>query len=857
MGKTTIRPNHKKVQRLPQATTRSESQCQERLINTAALQNAIFNNSNFSCIATDGKGIIQIFNVGAERMLGYMAAEVVDKISPADLSEPQELIRRAEALSLEYGTPIEPGFEALVYRASRGIEDIYALTNIRKDGSQFPAIVSVTALRSTQDAIIGYLLIGTDNTGRKEIEAAKTLLDQRLRDQQFYTRSLFEASVDALMAVDPSCIITDVNKAMETLTERTRAELIGAPFKSNFTDSELAEKTFKRALSGQKVINYELVLRSREGKITEVSLNCTTFYDRGRKLQGVLVAARDITERKHMDQILQNTNFELLNAKSVAESRGVEISEKNMRLKEADRMKSEFLANMSHELRTPLNAIIGFSEVLVDGIRGDLTPGQKEYVEQILDSGYHLLSLINDILDLSKVESGRMELDIEPIEIKTVLGNSLSIVMEKAAAHQVDLRYEPTQGLDVLHADARMVKQILFNLLSNAVKFTPEGGSVMLIAEMVDRARAVRPLGAGIRTEIMDSDHDRFLEIRVTDTGIGIPAEGLTRLFLPFSQIESSLSRGHEGSGLGLAIVRRLTELHGGGVGVQSEEGKGSTFFVWLPFGLEPNAAMKQADVQPRIHCERDNLRALVVESVDQSAEILLQLLAGEGLDGVRASSFGDAFVMASQFPPQVMLLDLQLNQGEVWEFLNRIKAVPSLARIPVILMSLAPDQKQCMTLGVSMVLQKPVSPEELGEALSVLGLREGGAFPLKVLIVDDDPKALEILSAQMQSRGFTVELAYSGQEAIAFAKRERFDLILLDLLMPEVSGFDVVEALKVRPDTAAIPILVLTAKHLTSEDRAKLNGLVDKIMAKSEFNPKTFITEVRRTLFMHRVGGG
>src|ERR1700686_2475366 len=270
---------------------------QEALLKTGALQNAIFNSANFSIIATDEKGIIQLFNIGAERMLGYTAAEVVNKITPADISDPQEVIARAKALSRELGTPITPGFDALVFKASRGIEDIYELTYFRKDGSRFPAVVSVTALRDAQDAIIGYLLIGTDNTARKQVEAERMLLDQRVRDQQFYTRSLIESNIDALIATDPRGIITDVNKQMEALTGCTRDELIGAPFKSYFTDPERAEACIKLVLGEKKVTDYELTACDRDGKKTEVSYNVTTFYDRDRKLQGVFAAARDVTER--------------------------------------------------------------------------------------------------------------------------------------------------------------------------------------------------------------------------------------------------------------------------------------------------------------------------------------------------------------------------------------------------------------------------------------------------------------------------------------------------------------------------------------------------------------------------------
>src|SRR3954462_6488957 len=427
---------------------RSEARAAAALLDSTALQNAIFNSANFSCIATDAKGVIQIFNVGAERMLGYTASDVINKITPAAISDPGEIIARAEAQSDEPQTKITPGFDALVFKASRGIEDIYQLTYIRKDHTRFPAVVSVTALRDAEDAIIGYLLIGTVNTARMLIEGERLNLEQTLR-------------------------------------------------------------------------------------------------------------------------------------------------QKNIELEDASRLKSEFLANMSHELRTPLNAIIGFSEVLGDGLIGNLTDQQKKFIGDIFSSGKHLLSLINDILDLSKVEAGKMMLDLESVQISSLFANSLSIIKEKAQARHISLSLDAPRELGSIRADARKVKQIVYNLLSNAVKFSRDGGEVKLRAVSVPRSKVGQLTGAGSGRAfpLAENDFEEFLEISVTDKGIGISAEGLEALFKPFSQIDSGLSRKFEGTGLGLAMIQLRAELHGGTLGVESVVGTGSRFTVWRPLrGVEAPA---------------------------------------------------------------------------------------------------------------------------------------------------------------------------------------------------------------------------------------------------------------------------
>ena len=811
----------------------ARKRAEEALLKAGALQSAIFNSANFSSIATDAKGVIQIFNVGAERMLGYAAAEVMNQITPAAISDPQEVIARATALSIELGTPIAPGFEALVFKASRGIEDIYELTYIRKDGSRFPAVVSVTALRDAQDLIIGYLLIGTDNTARKQVEEERGRLDQRLRDQHFYTRSLIESNIDAMMTTDPRGIITDVNKQTEALTGCTRDELIGAPFKNYFTDSERAEAAINRVLSEGKVTNYELTARDRDGNLTVVSYNATTFHDRDRRLQGVFAAARDMTEVKRFEQALK---------------------QKNAELEDASRMKSEFLANMSHELRTPLNAIIGFSEVLKDGLIGEMSPQQRGFIGDIFNSGKHLLSLINDILDLSKVEAGKMTLDLESVQVTSLFVNCLSIVREKAASRKIRLTLDTAEELGTIQADARKVKQIVYNLLSNAVKFSAEGGSVSLRARRVAREEVGRVSSSWAARigPLAENEFAEFLEIGVTDTGIGISGDGLRRLFQPFNQVDSGLSRKFEGTGLGLAMVKLLVELHGGSVAVESAVGQGSSFTVWLPLRAITSAGpAATVDLHAPSPVARTGAPvALVVEDDLKSAELIRVQLEAEGFVVLYAASAEQGLALAAKQPLSLITVDIMLPNMDGWEFLGRIKQIPTLARIPVVVISIVADRSKGYALGAAAVMQKPISRHELYELLVELRLFplvEGRA--LNVLVVDDDVNAVELVALWVEGMAGKVHRAYGGREAIDAARGLKPDLIVLDLMMPEVNGFEVIEVLRDRPDTARIPIVVLTAKQLSGADRARLNGYVAAIMTKAQIDRGRFAAEIRRAV--------
>ena len=671
------------------ADSATEMRRQETLHRTRALQDAIFNSANFSSIATDAKGVIQIFNVGAERMLGYAAAEVMNKITVADISDPKELIARAKALSIELSTPITPGLEALVFKASRGIEDIYELTFIRKDDSWFSAVVSVTALRDAQDEIIGFLLIGTDNTLRKQAEAEQKKLDQRLRDQQFYTRSLIESNIDALIATDPSGMISDVNKQMEALTGCTRDELIGAPFKNYFTDPERAEAGIKRVLAENRITNYELTAHARDGKETVVSYNATTFHDRDRTLQGVFAAARDITERKLLDQALHETNIKLESAKSIAEK--------------ANLAKSDFLSSMSHELRSPLNAILGFAQ-LIDSGSPPLTPRQKSNIDQILLAGWYLLDLINEILDLALIESGKLLLSLEPMSLNDVMSDCQAMIEPQAQKSGIQLTFPQFDYPYFVKADRTRVKQILINLLSNSIKYNRTGGTVM-VNYSANTAERIR--------------------ISITDTGEGLSVENLSNLFQPFNRLGRETGT-EEGTGIGLVVSKRLVELMGGEIGAESTVGEGSMFWIELnrtnapqmvpvddqSIAIVPAKISADNPLRTLLYVEDNPANLLLVENLLERRPDIHLLSAQDGFHGIE---------IARASLPDVILMDINLPGINGIHTLEILRKDPVTAHIPVIAISanaMPRDIVRGLEVGFFRYLTKPIKLNEFLDTL-------------------------------------------------------------------------------------------------------------------------------------------
>ena len=502
----------------------------------------------------------------------------------------------------------------------------------------------------------------------------------------------------------------------------------------------------------------------------------------------------------------------------------------NAELLDANRHKTVFLANMSHELRTPLNAILGFSELLIDFPDGHFPDEtRKRFLEQIHSSGKHLLGLINDILDLSKIEAGQMELRLQMVSIADVVGQVASTVEPLARQKQIHLEFEAASAGQIL-ADEGKLRQMILNLVSNAIKFTSEGGSVAIKAvRVVDR-----------------------MEIAVSDTGVGIAEEDLQRLFKEFQQVDSGVNRKQQGTGLGLALTRSFAILHGGNVRVQSEPGKGSLFTIDLPVEARSPHRAPGALNGDVVKTPADISRPLVIVVEDDpvAAELLTRQIERAGFRTEIARTGAEAVTMAKEHKPAAITLDILLPDVDGWEVLTRLKQDKGTSDIPVVVVSVVDNPELGTALGALDYFVKPVDAKDLVNRLSTVNFKQrSGGRQTCVLVVDDEAANRDWLKHVLEPAGFKVTLATGGQEAIELARSRKPDVVMLDLLMPEVNGFEVVEALGGHEATRSIPIMVLTAKHLTNADFDQLNGHVSTILRRGSSGAADVLNQLQVVL--------
>ena len=647
-----------------------------------------------------------------------------------------------------------------------------------------------------------------------------------LRESEMKFRSVAQSANDAIVSADQRGDIIAWNTGAERIFGYREAEVLGKPFTMLMPEryQHAHEQGLERMREGgeAKILGEttELAGHRKSGQEfpLEVSLSGWktgegTFYT------GII---RDITERKHAEEALRALTASL---EQKVRERTAELEVARDQALTATQHKSEFLANMSHELRTPLNAVIGFSEVLLEKMFGELNRKQEEYLGDILGSGRHLLALINDILDLAKVESGHMELDLGTFELPAVLNSTFTLIRERAMRHSIHVSLDIDHRLGRFTADERKLKQILLNLLSNAVKFTPDDGALSLKAVLQDDG----------------------VEISVSDTGIGIEPEFQQKIFDEFIQVGDRLQK-REGTGLGLALTKKFIELHGGRIWVQSAKGQGSTFTFTLPVLPTPEKRLAPTVAKPDVHPHAP--LALVVED-DPAAAKLLSIYLMEAGFSVEVAADGDAgFEKAKTFRPAVITVDIQIPKTDGWELLTRLKADQATASIPVVVVSIVDEPGRGFSLGAADYLLKPVDREVLARVIQrVVRSQARDQRGRSVLVIDDDPVILELMEAVLRPEGFEVLKAKDGRHGLQIARERNPDLVVLDLLMPEMNGFEVVDEMHGSPETASIPIVVLTNKSLSREEKDRLNGRIIAIRQKGEFHREDFVAQVRSLL--------
>ncbi|QDG52834.1 response regulator [Persicimonas caeni] len=643
--------------------------------------------------------------------------------------------------------------------------------------------------------------------------ATQALVNRDLREMKLraFERSMrdqfFSVSRDLMGILDVDGGFRQLNPAVEDQLGYKASELCGHPFVElvDERDVELVEAELALLAEDRAAVTFEARFCARDGRRRWLQWNMTASQEDGL----VYAAGRDITQRRESEERLQNLNEELRRARDEA--------------LEASQAKSTFLANMSHELRTPLNAVIGYSEMLIEDM--GLEEGASMYVEdleRILTAGKHLLALINDVLDLSKIEAGRMQVHLQSVDLGELLDDIQSTIAPLVAKNQNELVLENTDGVGHLTSDPTKLRQILFNLLSNAAKFTTGG----TISVQIDAHET--------------KDEVVFV---VSDTGIGMSEEQLDRVFDAFSQADSSTTRKYGGTGLGLTITRHFCKMLGGGMDVVSTPGEGTTFTVRLPRsgaistdeGVETLANLDESSAV-------DDPLVLVIDDDPHTQHLLKRTLLRAGYQVACASNGSEGVFLAEQLQPDVITLDVLMPLMDGWTALRRIKESDNLSDTPVVLITMVDDRERGMALGAEHFLSKPIDRDELVGLLDTFRGRGGDG---DILLVEDDEASRELIGKLLRREGFNVVEAVNGREALDKLDTCNLELVLLDLMMPDVDGFEFLARFRGLEAYADVPVVVLTAKHLSEKDYERLQGSVEQILRKAGQEQTNLVSDV------------
>ncbi|HEY2496324.1 MAG TPA: response regulator [Candidatus Angelobacter sp.] len=726
-------------------------------------------------------GHVASWNQGAERIKGYKQDEIVGRHFSC-FYPPEELASGFPDRELQ--TAVEAGrYEEEGWR-------------VRKDGSRFWANVVITPLKDESGTLRGFSKITRDVTERKAAE-------ERLHESEERHRKLFDNNPHPTWVYDRETLrFLAVNSAAVRKYGYSTAEFLAMTVKDirPIEDIPALLESVARVREGnEKVSDWKHLLK--DGSIIDVEITSYALNFAGRPAE--VVVAVDISQKKRAEG--ERTKF--IDSLAAA-NRQLEL--RNREVEQATKLKSKFLASMSHELRTPLNAIVGFSGLLADGTAGEMNDKQKRFVTHIKEGAHHLLQLINDILDLSKIEAGQLEIRCEDFQVKDALPEVLSTIRPLAMAKNIQVHHDLAASYSI-YADRVRFKQILYNLLSNAVKFTPDSGDVVVNC----------------------AQQDGLICISVADTGIGIRAEDQEVIFEEFRQIDGDGA--HEGTGLGLAITKRLVEQQGGNIWVESEFGNGTRFSFTLPAGS--GQSHTTADLSACMQSSECNGSGkapliLVVDDEVPAREILASYLEPEGFRVEIACSATEAVAKARELQPDAITLDILMPNSNGFEALLSLKSAPETANIPIIVVSILDQQKMGFALGAADHLIKPVDKGLLLRTIRKYTQPLTIAESL-ILVVDDDPLTLDLLETTLHSAGYKTQTALSGKAALDTLAHTRVNGILLDLVMPEMDGFEMLKHMKHDAGLKDIPVIILTAKSLTEEDADLLKRQTQALLQK------------------------
>ncbi|HET9281249.1 MAG TPA: PAS domain S-box protein [Candidatus Angelobacter sp.] len=727
------------------------------------------NVKGYAIFMLDPQGRVFSWNEGAERIKGYKAEEIVGRHFSCFYPEDDKQHGKAER-------------ELEVAAAEGRVED--EGWRIRKDGSRFWASVVITAMKDSTGQIRAFSTVTRDMTERKRVEELLHESDERHRklfDNNPFPTWMYDRETLRFLAVN-SAAVRKYGYSHEEFLSMTIKD-IRLP-----QDVPALLESVAHLVEGTENVG-DWKHRRKDGSIIDVEITSFPFAFNGHPAE--VVVAVDVTHRKHVEAEKQKFVESLALANQNLELRNREVEQ-------ATQLKSKFLASMSHELRTPLNAIIGFSGLLREQTAGELNDKQKRFVQHIKNGADHLLQLINDILDLSRIESGQLDFSFEDFEIGDAIPEVLSSILPLATAKKIDLAHEK----NVLHvyADRRRFKQILYNLLSNAIKFTPEGGKVCVECEQ----------------------DDGLIRVSVADTGIGIRPEDQELVFEEFRQIDGPSA--HQGTGLGLAITRRLVEQQGGKIWLESEIRKGTRFSFTLPAG---SPSSKMAEIPAPAETSVDGHRLpliLIVDDELSSRELLASYLEPAGYRVAMASSSAEAIEKVRYLRPAAITLDILMPSANGFETLLNLRDAEETAGIPIIVVSVVDQQKMGFALGAADYLVKPVDKSTLISAIRKHTQHEPNKES-QILIVDDDPAAIELLDTTLRAAGYRTHTAVNGSRALEVLSSSTVSAMLIDLLMPGMDGFELIRQIKLQPSLHGIPIFVLTAKRLTTEEIALLSN--------------------------------